>query len=73
MFFAVADPETQWGDAGLSERAAVVVKKWFSKEYNLFFFFVPAEKKWKITSRGGGDRRVAEQMDPPLVFWNHCF
>jgi hypothetical protein len=25
--------------------AAVMVKKWFSEEYNLFFFFVPAEKK----------------------------
>jgi hypothetical protein len=24
---------------------AVMVKKWFSKEYNLFVFFVPAEKK----------------------------
>jgi hypothetical protein len=24
--------------------AVIMVKKWFSKEYNLFFFFVPAEK-----------------------------
>ncbi len=66
-FYAGADPENQLRDGGFSKGTAVMIKKWFSKEYNFFVFFIPAEKKWKVTLWGGGGGRFAEQVDPPLL------
>jgi hypothetical protein len=61
------DPENQRGNGGLSDEAAFMVKRRFSKPIRgstTLFFFVSAEIKWKKQCHEGA--AVAEQLDPPL-------
>jgi len=45
----VVDPENQGGNGGLSDGAAIMVKRRFSKPIRGVqpFFFVSADEKWK--------------------------
>jgi hypothetical protein len=49
--------------------ATIGVKKRFSKlirDNTTRFFFVSAKEKWEKNFRGGGSRRFAVLLDPPV-------
>ncbi len=62
--------KTSEGMAVFQKGVAVIVKKYISTSIRgkkTFFFHFYCEKMRKKISQGGGGRRFAEQLDPPVL------